>query len=148
MLKPITDHVSLLKKNRHIYVDDTTLTTATLAGLVASDARYLGCLETDIKQIEKWNLVVSERDWVLNNPQKLSCWIDVFKKLIPFPERGENAVRHEIYLMAFTCNIFIRDNGQFQLIKGELPSREILNIIDMELEPETFVVGFFGICDP
>lgn len=143
MLKPITDHVSLLKKNRRIYIGDSILTTAQLAELVVNDSKCLGCPEAETQKIGEWQLVITQSDWVLRNPQQLNSWIDVFKKLIPLPEAGINAVRHEIYLMAFTSNIFIWNKGKLHLIKGELPSKDT---VDMDLGVEKFIVGFSKIC--
>ncbi|MDP5209742.1 hypothetical protein [Microbulbifer sp. 2205BS26-8] len=113
-----------------------------LLSLIEQDANLLGCGEVGAHIIDGWYIVSSSSDWIKKNSQNIDSWLEVFKKLIPMSEAGVNAIRHEIFLMAFAESVFILEKGNVVLLKGDFPSDSVLECIEREGLEEKFSVGF------
>lgn len=142
-IRLISDPVEIVRNNPDRYLGSESISGTGLSNLIEQDANFLGCGEVGISIINEWYVVSAEDDWIKKNSQGIESWLEVFKKLMPLPEAGVNAIRHEIFLMAFAKNIFISENGNIVLIKGDFPDDSVLECIEREGLEERFSLGFY-----
>lgn len=145
-LKKVGNHVDLVIKNKDLYLEKEERTIDSLLQLLSQDAALLGVNEIiKINDFHGWALLVTPFDWVLGSDSKSRNWTNAFSRLTPFPEGGANAIRHEIFLMAFVQNIFVRSEGEINIIKGSGLDNEEMRSLNEEFAKDCFVIGFSDI---
>lgn len=144
-LKKIDNHVELLIKNRDLYLTSEDRTHESLLRLLSKDASLLGARAVEIDDFHGWSLLVTPFDWISKDEPKSNDWKRVFSRLTSLPDGGPNAIRHEIFLMVFTQNIFVRRDGYINLIKGRSPSNEEIKHLNDKFTKSNFIIGFSGI---
>lgn len=78
-----------------------------LAEALAHDALVLGAKRVVIECYDEWTIVGAELDWLNvrgRYPHSLEP-AELFRRLVPFPEDGANAMRHEVLTTAFASEV-------------------------------------------
>lgn len=142
-IRLVSEPIEIVRNNPERYLGSENISGATLSSLIEQDANLLDCGEVSTFVIDGWYIVSADGDWIKKNSQGIDSWLEVFKKLMPLPESGVNAIRHEIFLMAFAESVFISEKGSVVLLKGDFPSDSVLECIEREGLEERFSVGFY-----
>lgn len=143
-LKASRDSVTLVKENPGRYLGDYVVLEDYLSSLIASDAEVL--LQLPIYQFNNDNyyFILGKNNWLDNKDVAGSDWKGNFSKLILLPERGDNAIRHEVFLMAYVDNIIVIEGGRLFKIKGSAPLKSELELLEEEMKRNNceFAIGF------
>ncbi len=70
---------------------------------------------------DDWWLVASEFDWIENSGGY--SIEEIFSRIIPFPEDGQNSVRGEILLKAFAQDVFTESTSNSTVIKDRISQK-------------------------
>jgi hypothetical protein len=140
-LKIIKDHVSLLKKNRQLYIGGDNISSRELIEFLADDARQLEQNDIVVGEVNGWHYIRSNNDWIASSSRKIPDWDTAFNRLISFPEGGINTVSHEIFLTAYAKCVFVKDSSRVSVIKGDAPSDLTIELLEKKFGSNSFVVG-------
>lgn len=143
-LKVSRDSVTLVKENPDRYLGGYVVLEDYLSSLIVSDAEVL--LQQPIYRFNNDNYyyILGKKNW-LDNKNVAGCdWKGNFSKLILLPERGANAIRHEVFLMAYVDNIIVIEGGYLSKIKGSAPLKSELKLLEEEMKRNSceFAIGF------
>lgn len=115
-IKIIDDAVSYVKRRSELFLGSNLPNDIGLLRWLLTDILVLGGQEIGVKRYEDWWLVGSNTDW-LRPPPGLSLQ-DMFSRIIPLPQAGDNSMRSEILLAAFCEEVVVSGSDGDLIIKG------------------------------
>ena len=120
MMIELNNPVDWVKEHPQIMLRSSLICGENLAHRVVHDAFVSKVKSMKIEQIENWWIIAGINDWLSYKNLSIN---DLFNKLIPFPEMGQECHRSEILLTAFADNIFTVLDKSFRWItpKIEIP---------------------------
>jgi hypothetical protein len=113
----ISDPVSYVRGRPDLFLDPNIPRDIGLVKWLLTDILVLGGQEICVKRYEDWWLVGSSMDW-LRPPVGLSLQ-DMFSRIIPLPQAGDNSMRSEILLAAFCEEVVVLGPDSDLTIKGK-----------------------------
>jgi DNA gyrase/topoisomerase IV subunit B len=133
------DHV---REHPEMYLGGREPTSYTLAsGLVEcaliSQAKRLEVAVLD----DRWIAVCADADWISPNVSKSfkrRTINEAVSSIMPLFGGGQNAMRYEVVVTAFSENLAIKSHGDWILVTGELPPQEF----QKRLAPVRFALVF------
>ena len=72
-----------------------------IASNIAFAAAVLGAEHVDINEDTDWWIVASETDWMYPRPPSFNDCLELFDRIVPFPEQGPTSHRPEIYAAGY-----------------------------------------------
>ena len=78
-----------------------------IASNIAFAAAVLGAEHVDINEDTDWWIVASECDWMRPRPPLFADCLELFDRIVPFPEQGPTSHRPEIYVSAYASRGYI-----------------------------------------
>jgi hypothetical protein len=112
ILKPI----SFLREHPEHYLPGGEVRAYWLAERVGADALLLGATRVQTSHAGDWWFVSADKDWLIGGPVSPA---ELFSNVVPFPEAGENSMRSEVLLGAFSDALAIATPGTFDILHGE-----------------------------
>jgi len=85
-----------------------------MAGQVAAEALLCGASCVKIDRREQWWILTADRDWLGERDA-----LQAFRRLVSYPEGGENSMRSEVLLTAFAADVITVAHGEMVAIRGE-----------------------------
>ena len=82
-----------------------------IASNVAFAAAVLGAEHVDCNEDTDWWIVASECDWMCPRPPLFNNCMELFDRIVPFPEQGPTSHRPEIYVSAYSNRAYIQREG-------------------------------------
>ena len=120
----VVDNYGYVKSHPEIFLPNGKADPIKLAGEVAETALILGASKVQIKRVNAWLMISSDRDWMQDDEQ------DAFNTLLPFPEAGDNSCRPEFIIAAFGKGlIFKSQKKQPRILKSDDEVKSILTVI-------------------
>ncbi|HZP84757.1 MAG TPA: hypothetical protein VFB21_24190 [Chthonomonadaceae bacterium] len=92
--------IETIRRNPKMYLPFGELRGDSLSTRLASDILSVSTRAVGILQYASWWIVASEEDWI-SKAQGEENIDEYFKRIVPFPEGGVNAMHAEILLTAF-----------------------------------------------
>ena len=89
-----------------------------IASNVAFAAAVLGAEHVDINEDTDWWIVASECDWMCPRPPLFNDCMELFDRIVPFPEQGPTSHRPEIYVSAYSNRAYIQREGSVTTLIG------------------------------
>ena len=89
-----------------------------IASNVAFAAAVLGAEHVDINEDTDWWIVASECDWMCPRPPLFNNCMELFDRIVPFPEQGPTSHRPEIYVSAYSNRAYIQRGGSVTTLIG------------------------------
>lgn len=125
MIKRI-DVIKHIQDNRVMYLGRDTIEPDLLAGFLVSDATTLGAKSVTINVLQDYWVVLADKDWIHSGHTEAST-LELFRKIVALENGGQNALRRESVLYAFSEKIAVVDSkGDVTNIKQVVPE----NVID------------------
>lgn len=93
--------------------DPATLLLAVAGDVLVGPDRQVVC-----RRLGAWWVVASDVDWIYGAG---SPGLDVFRRVVSFPEAGPNSLHAEILLTAFADQIITFGAGSHAILKGQIP---------------------------
>ena len=81
-------------------------------------AAVLGAEHVDINEDTDWWIVASECDWMCPRPPLFNDCMELFDRIVPFPEQGPTSHRPEIYVSAYSNRAYIQREGSVTTLIG------------------------------
>ena len=125
-LEIIDDAVGTVQSNPSMYLQTEEARAYQLVSSLASDATILEAFPVVIDRIAGWWVVAAEQDWLIKGnefPPEIS-----FRRIVPFPEAGQNSIRSEILLTAFADRAVTYRGGERLVITGDEKELEELEV--------------------
>ena len=85
-----------------------------IAAQVTAEALRCGASCVRIDRREQWWIVTADLDWLGERDA-----LQAFRRLVSYPEGGENSMRSEVLLTAFAHDVVTMAHGEILAIKGE-----------------------------
>ena len=89
-----------------------------IASNVAFAAAVLGAEHVYINEYTDWWIVASECDWMCPRPPLFNNCMELFDRIVPFPEQGPTSHRPEIYVSAYSNRAYIQREGYVTTLIG------------------------------
>ena len=105
-LQVLGDAVDVVRRRPDMYLMGG-LRPESIAEALAHDALVLGARRILIERHAEWMVVSAETDWlcVPGAWGKLPPPEELFRRIVPLPEDGANAMRHEILATAYATDV-------------------------------------------
>jgi hypothetical protein len=117
----IIEPINFIKNNPERFLRQNNLGLELSTNLVGDALLLVDKPVTALKQSEWW-IVFCESDWIL---KKSDYTIEeMFSRIIPFPEAGQNSMRSEVLLTAFANDVVTTLDNEITVIKGGLDTRD------------------------
>lgn len=117
----IIDSIEWIKKNHDRFFRRNNIGLE-LSTNIISDALLLTDKPITVLNKNDWWIIGSQADWLsthFNNSIE-----ELFSRVIPFPEAGQNSIRSEVLLTAFAKDIVTVVNKKVVIIKGSISDEE------------------------
>ena len=89
-----------------------------IASNIAFAAAVLGAEHVDINEDTDWWIVASETDWMYPRPPSFNDCLELFDRIVPFPEQGPTSHRPEIYAAAYAEHAYVQREGVVTTLVG------------------------------
>ena len=89
-----------------------------IASNIAFAAAVLGAEHVDINEDTDWWIVASETDWMYPRPPSYNDCLELFDRIVPFPEQGPTSHRPEIYVAAYAEHAYVQREGVVTTLVG------------------------------
>ena len=89
-----------------------------IASNIAFAAAVLGAEHVDINEDTDWWIVASETDWMYPRPPSFNDCLELFDRIVPFPEQGPTSHRPEIYVAAYAEHAYVQREGVVTMLVG------------------------------
>ena len=127
-LTVLDDALAVIRARPQMYVGDGDRSLEIAQALI-SDALVLGASHVSCDRRLGWFLVAADLDWLTAScrfPQPIA---ELFRRIVPFPESGVNAMRSEVLVSAFASSaLTVTPDDQFAICGGSPPS-EVLSLL-------------------
>lgn len=110
----VVDPVDLVRQQESRFFIAGIFDPDEMAAQVAAEALRCGAGCVKIDRREQWWIIAADRDWLGERDA-----LQAFRRLVSYPEGGENSMRSEILLTAFARDVVTRAHGETVAIKGE-----------------------------
>jgi hypothetical protein len=107
---------------------------------IVSDALLLVDEPISAQKQDEWWIVSCERDWIANQSNLIVE--EIFSRIIPFPEAGQNSMRSEVLLTAFAKDVITILGKEISVIKGDFTIRDKQLFDSLNGNPKRRVVAF------
>lgn len=94
------------------------VTAKLIAENIAFGAAVLGAGHIELVDDGPWWFIASEFNW-LGASKATECEVELFERLVPFPEQSRTGHRAEIYVTAFADHAYFRIGDAVTWIRGE-----------------------------
>lgn len=111
----LDDAVAFVRANPARFLRNGTFHDIELATELVREALLSGSSPVAVVRLEGWTIVHSPQDWL--GPDATAA----FRRIVPFPEGGQNAMRAEILATAFASEVLTKLDGQVHRITGTGP---------------------------
>ncbi|GGJ47610.1 hypothetical protein [Deinococcus roseus] len=91
-----------------------------LAGFFLSQLTLLGARDVQVKRVDDWYIFTADIDWMTIALVQDCALLEQFERWIIFPEDGQNAMRYEAAIQAFSQAVIIADQKQVTVVSGEV----------------------------
>lgn len=108
------DPVALVRQQESRFFIAGRFDPAEMAAQVAAEALRCGASCVRIDRREQWWIVSADRDWLGEQDA-----LQAFRRLVSYPEGGENSMRPEVLLTVFADDVVTVAHGETVAIKGE-----------------------------
>jgi hypothetical protein len=95
----VIDPIALIRNNPLRFIAGEPLGLH-IANQLARDILLLGSTTVEVRKIEKFWVISSQEDWLLDSNGNVS--FEPFYKIIHFPAAGQNAMRNEVLAFALS----------------------------------------------
>lgn len=123
-LTVLDDPLGVIRSKPEMYVGSGDRGASLVASLL-SDALSLGATETSCVRRDDWYVVSADVDWLTATCRFQFPVPELFRRIVPLPEFGANAMRAEALVAAFAEAVFIATPGAEELIAGRTPPAEV-----------------------
>jgi len=132
----------LVIKRQDMYFGTKGANPEFIATGIANGALLLGCMNIEIRNIDGFWLVASDKDWfkaasVVNVNES-----DVFNRCYTFPEAGQNCFRYESFAEIFSSSLITFDGDKINQLKGDKSDVVVFKGLLKQLKFKSRVVGF------
>jgi hypothetical protein len=135
-----SDSVAFVRDHPDIYFGiDHRPTVDLLITSVTSDAVILGVDLIVIERTVRACFVFGNKNWMRIGRKEGESYIDIFNKIHQFPQAGQNSIRSEILVTAFSSDVVAIEGERVHRIKGERSDSFLLDGITMKLK---YGIGF------
>jgi hypothetical protein len=144
----LDDAVGMIRRRPGMYMR-AGATATDLAEALVHDALVLGAQRVLIERHREWTIVSADLDWLGVRGRHVHNLVpaDLFRRIVPFPEDGVNAMRHEVLATAFASDVVSSTRTERLLVSGQISlDDEIWNVVC----PEGLArgIGFRGVTLP
>ena len=101
---------------------DGVVSGSVLMSNIAFGAAALGAGHVEICNAGEWWFAASETNWLERDLPAGTEVEDLFKSRVKFPKLGPNSYRPELYVGAFSEDIYVNLEQRYFLIKGRAPT--------------------------
>ncbi len=134
------DGVKQVLTTPQMYLGGVSKATAEiLLSAMFSDAILLNEKKILYSQIKEWHVLSGLTNWTERNVFNLKSPLEIFQRIIPFPEGGVNSIRSEVLLTAFASQVFVKYDTQWYIVKVNEPENTIHTQLPLDFP---FSVGF------
>ncbi len=108
-----------------------------LAQALVGDAMFLGVPHLVIGRFSKWWIIGGSIDWI-----GVDAEVDVFSRIVPFPEAGVNSMRAEILAVVFASAVITSCNGVHRIVKGSVSQESVVWRQIHSSKPSARIIAF------
>ena len=112
------DAIAFLRRRLKAMLPDARFTAKMIAENVAFGAAVLGSGHIELVDKDGWWFVASEFNWLAASAANASE-IELFERILPFPEQAPVGHRAEIYVTAFAAVAYFRIGDAVTWLRGE-----------------------------
>ena len=110
--------IRFLRRRLQAMLGDARIGAKMIAENVAFGAAVLGAGHVELVDHDGWWFVASERNW-LRASSAHAGELELFERIVRFPEQSASAHRAEIYVTAYACEAYFRIGDAVTWIRGE-----------------------------
>lgn len=110
--------IRFLRRRLQAMLGDARIGAKMIAENVAFGAAVLGAGHVELVDHDGWWFVASERNW-LRASSAHAGELELFERIVRFPEQSASAHRAEIYVTAYACAAYFRIGDAVTWIRGE-----------------------------
>jgi hypothetical protein len=107
-----------LHRSMYLPSDARPLDQVLLLQLV-SDILALGIADFAVASFEDWRLVGSDTDWLRLGSAQVGAPLELFNRVVPLIEAGQNSVRHEVVVHAFAEQVVVGEGRNIWPLDSE-----------------------------
>ena len=122
--------LELIRQKKTVYLGDKEPTGRFLAVHLAECAMVSGAHRVELLVLsEGWFAVCADADWITPSVhgRKDSSMESAFTGMIPLKGGGENEIRFEVFVNAFSRSLSVRSANRWIAIRGEPPPPDVRN---------------------
>lgn len=116
----VLDPIDFIKNNPDRFLRHNNLGLELTTNIVGDALLLVNEPITALNQ-SKWWIVSCESDWLMNTSDYTVE--EIFSRIIPLPEAGQNSMRSEILLTAFANDVVTILGKEITVIKGSLDTQ-------------------------
>jgi hypothetical protein len=116
-MKIFDDPIEFIKTNPQMFLRGQNVGLELSTNIIGNALLLTGKSVTILKQKDWW-IIACEKDWLENDSNYTIG--EIFSRMIPFPQAGQNSIRAEILLTAFAQDIITVIDRKLTVIKGDL----------------------------
>lgn len=132
-----------VRKRPDIYFGSSEVSADEIAKAIEYVAERLGAGETLTLTIDDWCYFCSDTDWMFNSSYEIESIEHVFSNPCFFPEaESPNAFRYEALCTPFSSDVYTRTTDEVVVLKGQFPSKVIVEQHLSKLGNWGRIVGF------
>lgn len=113
-LTVLSDAFGYIRRNPARFFLSGEYRPAELAALIVREALAAGARDVSATRIGRWFVVRSDDDWLADQ------WEASFRRIVPFPQAGQNAMRVEVLAATFADQTATSWRGAISVITGDL----------------------------
>ena len=110
--------IRFLRRRLQAMLGDARIGAKMIAENVAFGAAVLGAGHVELVDHDGWWFVASERNW-LRASSAHAGELELFERIVRFPEQSASAHRAEIYVTAYASEAYFRIGDAVTWIRGE-----------------------------
>ena len=114
------DAIRFLRRRLAAMLGTNRVDAKTIAENIAFGAAALGAGHIELVDDDGWWFVASEFNWLAASKAH-EREIELFEKILPFPEQSPTGHRAEIYVTAFAVSAYFRIGTAVTWLRGEPP---------------------------
>ena len=112
------DAIAFLRRRLKAMLPEARFTAKMIAENIAFGAAVLGSGHIELVDKDGWWFVASEFNWLAASTANASE-VELFERILPFPEQAPVGHRAEIYVTAFAADAYFRIGQAVTWLRGE-----------------------------